>query len=410
MEGVLTWPRVSSLKRMGVPVGVLSLGIALGWVSWGLSDEIWALCFLLIFPIIWGLSGSRISAWALSLGYFLGASRGLPAGAVAFFGEGSPHWWGVAMWVGASVIQSIPFAISWSPSRPRRAIGFLVALLIFTLPPLGIIGWVNPLSAAGALFPGAGWLGLLMTLALFASLAQGRWALLAPAALLGAVLNFAAKDLENPVPAGWVAEDTYFSNLWNGGANLASQRLSSLSRAQWLSERITELPPNTNLVLPETLLGRWDGVLEAMLAMPEQELREKGSRVLVGAEIDNGLGGYKNALLILGNVEGESRYAIQSMPVPISMWKPWAKDGADADFSSKGKTIEVGRDRISASICYEQLVGFSGLRIMLDKPDLIVAVSNVWWATASNIPLIQQQSISAFARLFNVPVLVSRNS
>jgi hypothetical protein len=410
MEGVLIWPRTNTLKRMSVPVGILSLGMTLGWVSWGLSDKIWPLCSLLIFPVIWGLSGSRKGAWAFCLGYFLGASRGLPAGAVVFFGDESPEWWGVAMWVGASVIQSIPFGILWSPSRLRRAFGLLFALIIFTLPPLGIIGWVNPLTAAGALFPGAGWLGLLICLALYAFLAQGRWIVLAPAVLLAAGLNFAAKDLANTAPVGWIAQDTHFSNLWNGGANLASQRLSSLSRAQWLLETMAELPENTNLVLPETLLGRWDGVLEAMLAMSEQALREKGSRVLVGAEMANGLGGYKNGLLVLGNSEGESRSATQSMPVPISMWKPWATDGADADFTGKGSSIVVGQVRISASICYEQLVGFSALRLMLDKPDLIVAVSNVWWATASNIPMIQQQSIKAFARLFNVPVLISRNT
>jgi predicted amidohydrolase len=111
----------------------------------------------------------------------------------------------------------------------------------------------------------------------------------------------------------------------------------------------------------------------------------------------------------LGAKAGEDRAAIQSIPVPITMWKPWAEDGAVADLLGRGNTIEVSGLRVGVAICYEQLLSFSLLRIMLDTPTVLAAVSNVWWASASTIPIIQQQTVNAFGRLFGVPVISARN-
>ena len=385
-------------------------GVAIGWCSWGSSEQIWPLFLVCLFPLAWGAATSRFLAWALSIGYFMGAARGLPAGAVAFFGEGSPQWWGLAMWLGSSLLQSAPFALFWSKSRKRRAWGFIAAILLTVLPPLGIIGWVNPISIAGLLFPAWAWLGLVGTMGLFYVLVQRHWVGVLLIAVLAASANFAAKDLKAIPPAGWGAQDTQFSNMWSGGANYASQLMSSMERARWLSNYIDQLPEGQTVVLPETLLGRWDGVIEARLSHSIGLLTAKGSKVLVGAEMANETGGYRNALVVLGAEAGQKAMAVQSLPVPVSMWKPWADDGAEADFLGRGNTIQVGKHVLSASICYEQLISYSVLRLMADRPDLIAAVSNVWWASSTNIPKIQQQSISAYGRLFNVPVLVARNT
>lgn len=390
--------------------GSFGAGLAIGWVCWGESQQLWMLIFALLLPICWALCVSRPQIFVLSLGYFMAGARGLPAGAVAFFGPDAPQWWGVVMWFSASVLWSIPFALFWSHAKYRRAWGFLAALLATSIPPIGIVGWISPLSVAGVLFPGSAWYGLIGCLAIFFFLVQGQYMALIPAFALALGLNFAAKDFERKHPPTWEAANTQFSNMWSAGTGYASQRLASMERTQWLVNRIEQLPAGSVLVLPETLLGRWDGIIEAMLADAERSLAAKGSRVLVGAEMDNRQGGYQNVLVVLGAQEGESRLAIQSLPVPISMWKPWASDGAEADFMGRGNTITVGNQRVGVSICYEQLVIFSVLRLMLDRPDLIAAVSNVWWARATNIPDIQEQSISAFARLFNIPVISARNT
>lgn len=402
----------NSLTRTKLIRGVsaFAVGLSIGWLGWGMDERIWHLGVLIALPICWGLTTTRASGWALCLGYFMAGTRGLPVGAVAFFGENSPPWWGVAMWLSASLLLSAQFGLFWSRDLTRRAWGFLAALLVTSLSPLGIIGWVSPITVAGVLFPGGAWLGLLGCLVLFFFLASRNYRVWAFGLILAVGANFAAKDLERSAPSGWSAKDTYFSGMWSGGSNQASQLLASMERTQWLAGMIEQIGPGQTVVLPETLLGRWDGVIEGMLTGAEKSLKSKGSIVLVGAEVANGNGGYKNALIALGAREGEARHAVQSLPVPISMWKPWANDGADADFRGLGNTISVGHYTVGASICYEQLVLFSVLRLMLDAPDVIAAVSNVWWASDSNIPQIQHQSIAAFARLFNIPVLFASNT
>lgn len=387
----------------------LIIGICIGWIAWGLNGQIWQLGILILLPFCWGSMSSRRSAWLLSLGYFLAGTRGLPAGAVAFFGDNSPSWWGVAMWLCASLMLSAPFYLFWSRRQLRRAWGFIAAVLVTTLPPLGIIGWVSPLSVAGLLFPDGAWFGLVCCVLLFFFLVAKNYRVLSLAFVVAAAANLITNDAERAAPPGWEGQDTHFSGVWSAGANQASQLLASMERAKWLSNFIETVPPGQTVVLPETILGRWDGLIEALLHEAESDLIKNGSRVLVGAELANGHGGYKNAMLVLGANEHEQRQAVQSMPVPISMWKPWASDGAEADFLGRGNSIKVGPYQLGVSICYEQLVMFSMLRLMLDEPDIIAAISNVWWATQSNIPVIQKQSIGALSRLFNVPVLFARN-
>lgn len=399
-----------SRSQLLLGVGAFGIGLAIGCISWGRNEQIWQLSILIFLPLCWGMAGSRVRAWALSFGYFLAGTRGLPTGAIAFFGENSPAWAGIALWLGACLALSVPYYIFWSRDVLRRAFGFMAAVLVTALPPLGIIGWVSPLSLAGVLFPNGAWLGLSCCLILFFFLIRRNYYALGLFLILAITANFIAKDSVRSAPLEWEGRDTYFSGVWNGGANQAAQLLSSIERAKWLVTEIELIPPGVTVVLPETLLGRWDGLTEVILKDAEISLKERDSRVLVGAELANGEGGYKNALIVLGANENEQRLAVQSMPVPISMWKPWAIDGADADLLGRGNTIKVGPYQVGSSICYEQLVLFSMLRLMLDKPDVIAAVSNVWWARESNIPIIQQQSIGALSRLFNVPVISAKNT
>lgn len=386
----------------------LLVGAAVGWMSWGRGESLGGLVNLLVLPLLWGVTRSRWEGFALMLAYYAAGARGLPGGAVVFFGDEAPHWWGLGMWLAASVVLSAPFALCWSRIPARRMVGFVFALLVSLAPPLGIVGWLNPLSVAGLLFPACGWVGLALTLALFVGLMRQKAGLLIGLSFAVAVANV-SMHREAHIHDGWLGFDTSFSKLSSAGADQATQYLSSMRRIEWLEDVIGEMPSNATLVLPETLIGRFDGVAETMLAHAEGVLTAKNSKVLVGAELPQDGGRYKNAVVVLGAKEHEDRAASQSIPVPISMWKPWALDGAEADLLGRGNTILVGGLRVSVSVCYEQLLAYSLLRVMADKPDVIVAVSNVWWARSTNIPQIQTQSVRAFARLFHVPVVSAKN-
>lgn len=387
----------------------MAAGAFIGWISWGQGESFWGLLGVLALPLMWGASGSRWEGLTLMLAYYSSGARGLPSGAVVFFGDMAPHWWGLAMWLAASVVLSLPFALFWASAPDKRAIGFLMGLFACLLPPLGIFGWLNPLSVAGLLFPSAGWVGLAMTVAVFLALAR-RWrVLLIGLALTGAVLNAGATHGAASAPARWLGFDTSFSKLSGADADQASQFLGSEQRIEWLRRIVADMPGDATLVLPETVIGRFDGVAQALLEEAEGELVSKNSRVLVGAELPLASGRYRNAVVVLGARQHEDRVAIQGIPVPISMWKPWANDGAEADLLARSNTIAVDGVRVGVSVCYEQLLAYSLLRLMADKPDVIATVSNVWWARSTNIPMIMFQSAHAFARLFNVPVVSAKN-
>lgn len=395
-----SWLRISLAYAAGASVGAL---------AWGRSENIGSLALLLALPALWRLLKLRCEGFALMLAYYMAGARHLPNDVSVFFGDAAPPWMGIAMWVGTSVLLGLPFALFWSAKPTKRALGFVVAVLVSIPPPLGIVGWLNPLSVAGAIFPAAGWFGLAMTVILLFILAASNKVL--PLSLVAAVviINGMATPPSERAPAHWHGFDTSFSGLASGGADQASQYLSAMQRIEWLKTVIADMPSGVTLVLPETILGRYDGVVKMLLGESQAELRAKGSRVLVGAELPLATGQYKNSVLVLGATLNDDQVASQGIPVPAGMWKPWADDGAKADFLATENTITVDGRRIGVSICYEQLLAYSLLRLMADKPEIITAVSNVWWARPTSIPRIQSQSVHAFAKLFNVPVVVAKN-
>lgn len=400
--------RMGCLGRgLARPAACLLLGGMTGWFAWGQGDSLARLAAVLLLPVVMGFARSRGEALALMLGYFAAGARGLPGGAVVFFGDTAPGWWGVAMWAAASALLGAPYALLWHADLPRRALGFVIATLVCVVPPLGIVGWLNPISVAGLLFPSWGWAGLAVTLLAFAALASRRIFGIAVCGVAMVLANFGEKPAVAPV--GWLGFDTSFARLSSAGTDQASQWLASMRRIEWVRRAAAAMPPGATLVLPETLLGRYDGVAQTLLAGPDAELKSKRARVLVGAELPLPGGQYQNALIVLGAQEGDGRAAIQGVPVPISMWKPWADDGARADLLARDSVIVVGQLRTAVAVCYEQLLTYSMLMLMARTPDVIVASSNVWWANATSIPDIQRQSVRAFARLFHVPAVFARN-
>jgi hypothetical protein len=402
-------PNLTHLRLRIWVLAALIAGAAIGFVAWGVTTDLRTLLVVCLLPVAWRVMPSRWAASALMMGYFAAGARGLPRGAVVFFGDTAPVWWGGAMWLGVCVCLSAPFALCWTRGR-WRGLGFVAGLSACAVPPLGIVGWLSPMTAAGVLFPGRGWLGLALTVTAFGLIA-GHLALRGIVTLIvAAAFANAAAPTPARAPERWLGFDTSFARLSSAGSAYASQLLASMDRIQWLNQVADQMPANAVLVLPETLLGRFDGVAEGLLSQTQAALAAKHSRVLAGAELP-GLGeSYGNALVVLGAQPNEDRAAIQGIPVPISMWRPWATDGASADLLGRGGVITVMGKRVAVSVCYEQLLTFSLLQSMSARPDVLVTVSNVWWANSTNIPTIQAQSVRAYARLFNVPVVSAKNT
>ena len=418
LSGPIGVLRAVCSRRMAMSLGcsvVMSLvvGGAVGWLAWGRGTGLVSLLWILVLPLAWGRSSSRLSVFAWTLGYYLAAARGLPGGTAVFFGEGGGFAGvGWVMWVGVSGVLSLPFLLIWTRAQGwARGWRFLVAACVSSVPPLAFIGWVSPLAVAGVMFPGMGFFGLVLCLGLFVALAVLNWRAVLGLLLAGLIVNSVVWSSGNVLtPSGWQGVDTSFPHLSSGGADQAGQVLVAMQRVAWVAEFAKTVPAGSVRVLPETILGSFNAVGEMSLQATKEALALRGSRVLVGAELEQADGRYVNGLLVLGAEEGESHFLAQNIPVPYAMWQPWSSEGAVGNVFGVDNVALVGGQRVASVICYEQLLSFSLLQVMLAKPDVVVAVSNVWWVSGPSIPAIQAQFVSAYARLFGVGVVFSRNS
>jgi apolipoprotein N-acyltransferase len=384
----------------------LTAGGALCGFAWGHEGLAWLAGLAALVPLLWSLAGSRSWAGAIALAYYLAASRGLPFGAGIFFAESAPARFSWALWLAAGVVNALPWLLLWSPTPRRQAWTLPAALALTALPPIGFIGWVNPLTAAGFLFPGAGFVGVACLVAGLIFVVLRRWTATAIVACVAMVTNAIAAQAK---PAEWVAawsgHDTNFARLQTATAP------SFLAEGQRVAQVLMlahQLEPGHVLVLPETVLPRvrqGNDFAATMLTDVSAQLRAKDSALLVGSEIAVSGGPIRNVLVALGDDSGP---LVQRVPVPIGMWRPWEADTIAANPFGNGIGQVAGR-RVAYAICYEQLLTFPILISLAHHPDLIVGAANDWWARDTSIPAIQGQALDAWGRLFGVPVIRSTN-
>lgn len=388
------------------------VGGSIGLIAWGWDAAWYRLVGLLLLPLAWGWAGSRFKASILILAYFLCGARGLPEGATVFFGEDAPPWFGWTLWLGLSTILTIPFAVLWSPSARARAWGVLAAMGVAVVPPLGVIGVLSPVAVTGVLFPGLGWFGMALGLFLMGALAGHYWRVVSVVSALAVAVNALVlwvEPAENSTT--WAGMDTHFSRLSSGGHEDAGQFLDAQRRVDVIKDMAKAIPPGHVVVFPETVLGTLDGISQYALLDTETELSARGSRLLVGAEVGGVRGGKsQNVVVVLGAKSGEDRLAVQGIPAPFAMWRPWAEDGFAANVFGHANVIRVADSKAAFLVCYEQVLAYSVLWAMSRSPDLLVGVSNIWWARTTSIPAIQRQMMGSFARLFGVGLVISRNN
>ena len=157
------------------------------------------------------------------------------------------------------------------------------------------------------------------------------------------------------------------------------------------------------VVLPETAAGRWTKPNQTLWNKALAGVKEK--IVITGAEILNKTG-YENVLLQLGNT-GKILY-LQRMPAPFTMWRFWDKTGCKA-YWFENPVVDLNQHKIAPLICYEVFLVYPVLQSMLYKPDIVVAVGNMWWAKKTNIPALFKCYAQAWARLFDKSLVSAVN-
>jgi len=368
----------------------------LGWSGYAL-----ALPAAIAFPALWSLARSRRTAGLVSAAYFLAASRGLPQGVATFYQ--SDIWPGLLLWLGASGGFVFVHAMLWSPRSDRwRALRYVIAMILMVLPPFGIVGWAHPITAAGILVPGWGWIGLAAVAAGLAIMTT-RYRPAAAMALVGFWLWSAAFWTAPEIGLGWQGVDLQLGNSLG--------RDNSLDRHRDLAATLRDQrrPATTFMLLPESALGFWTSSVERLW---RRELAGSDVSLVAGAAVVDPEG-YDNVLVRVSKDDSEVLYR-ERMPVPGSMWQPWLpllgkSGGARANFFAN-PVVTVGGLRVAPLICYEQLIVWPVLQSMLHDPDLVVAVGSDWWTKGTAIIGIQRASAVAWARLFGKPLVMSFNT
>ncbi|NTB87804.1 conjugal transfer protein TraB [Agrobacterium tumefaciens] len=383
-----------SPRNLAISAAFVAGGVVTGAIGW--SGHALALPIGVAFPALWAFAPSRTVAALVAAAYFLGASRGLPVGTSIFYGQQLAI--GISFWLAASILFVIVHAVLWtSKGGWRRPLRYAVAAFLMSVPPFGITGWASPITAAGILFPGWGWYGLAVMAAGLVIMTTKYWP--TAALVLGGFYAWSATSWTAPtVPDGWAGINTQFRFTTAGQYADYAQHLETIGMVRQAAAQGASV-----VVLPESAFGLWSRTTESLW---RRELTGLDLRVVGGAAVVDPTG-YDNTMMELTPNASQVLYR-QRMPVPVSMWQPWATGGAHAQIFGN-PYVMVGGKRAAPLICYELLLVWPVLQSMMYEPDMIVAVGNGWWTGGSNIVSILKASGEAWASLFDIPLIMAFN-
>lgn len=326
--------------------------------------------------------------------WYTGALASLPFVWMGFFGSA---WGWVALPV-LVVVLALPAAIA-----PRRspALGMALAIALASVPPLGFIGMGSPILLAGALFPGAGWWGLGLTLAALAlSASKAKLAVVAQMVVLG----WGLAHLQAPAPTApdlaWAAT-TYFGEG-------APDDLNAMYDVQDEAKRMTTEALNAGaklIVLPEGTNKLWSAGEAYYWGTVTDLAKEKGATVLLGVYTDTMEPDRVDGVVDL--TTGELYPA--SIAVPFGMWAPWRGRGNFPLHLGATRTIPTSLGQTAYMVCYEELLPWPlAMQMTGNRPALVVSLANQWfgkgWILRS-----QERGAELQARLWGLPLLRALN-
>lgn len=337
---------------------------------------VWTLGLAALIPIIVFTRRCRADAAAAVLLYY-GAASWSAVGCARSFWSSPPL--AAVTWLAATLLLSLPWITLWSATKSQICWRAPLSMLIGAVPPFGLIGWANPLTAAGALFPGTSWFGL----AAVAFLASLPLKVVAVAALAANLIH-----TQPTPPSGWSAIDT--------NVNTAARLVDPVADFHAVRQIQTAAAEASSafLLAPESAVIRWN---EATA-----EFIEPRATLLLGTTLSDN----RNVLLAVGQHTGTF---VQRNPVPFARWKPFGgPDNTSLRFTGPA-TMPIAGHRAAVLICYEQLLTWPILQSALENPTIILGIANNYWCRGTRVPQAQQSCTRAWARIFNLPFLTATN-
>jgi len=395
-------------------------------------------------PIVCLLPGSRKAAFESTLGYYTAGLWPMISGLQRYIGSSASPPIPFAIWLFAATLLSLGWTVAWTDRTTEYIWRVPLAFVATTIPPLGIIGFISPLTAAGYLYPSTSWAGLAATALLPGVLlaARGmalrrRFAAVCLAFVICgslAISGRARTSVEAATLPGWVGVNTHFGDV--------SQPFRDYGAAAFIQEKAAESPARV-LIFPEFIVPRWSEATEAFWRRTLDRCRKRGQVLVIGAGLpssarmkyygpafnfasaisalesrdSSSLGtihasaplspeSVDNALILLGASSGK---LYQRVPVPIGMWRPFSNVSVPLRLNGPG-VIEIDHQRAAVLICYEEMLSFPVLVSMLDHPTAIIGISNSFWFDETTIPQYQAAALRSWARLFRLPLFMAVNS
>ena len=359
----------------------------------------------IVLPILWKEARTRKQVITLFLSYYLVGSHSLQGSAYAFFGEGDyANAMSLFVWIGSSILNATPFAMLWQQNTrpPHSGLRFAAAVALATLPPIGIVGWLNPLLAAGTVQPGLGiWSVLIGASILTIIAATGRRSAPFIVFCLAWSLLPTSTNANKQIPENWVG----IVSQWGKPPENASEELV---RRNLIRNAVDdEFAKGAAVVfLPENIAGRWSESHQIFYRTYFNHWLEAGKTLAIGATTSKD-GYLLNSLVIMSRAD--TTVFSSRQVVPISMWKPWSGDSYYINWFGPD-SIKINDTMVLTSLCYEDfLFPLALIGYLKSSPTIILSTANAWWAGNSGEVEMQKLHIETTAKVLGLPLIRTIN-
>lgn len=342
---------------------------------------------VLLLPLIVVVAETRREACISLMSYFLTAALILPKALVDYRGDKL----GVVLvlvWIACASIPAGIWVMCWDTRFRNRVRNAVIAILVFAIPPLGVIGVLNPLSGLGTVFPHTGLSGIATYISVFllVSFKYDRTALALIAGLYS--LSWA---MAGPIEKSrWHGVTTSYEIEPNDAAFEVYDRL--------LSE-LSVLGPHRHLVYPEGFLNSVTVPDVSALVFQNPWVES----AVFGFEPSRGVNG-----VIYLEKNGRSIFYPQRQPIPITMWSPGSESHYSANWFAK-PVIRVRDRTIAPIVCYEVLLVWPVVTSIVYGADDMIVVTNVKWDTTGRIERLIRAVSYSWKQLFRVPAAIAIN-
>ena len=376
---------------------LFAVAAALGGAGWGGRPSLH--CFALLFPFLYLQSRRRLDALS-ALFYYAAATWAVIPGSEAFFRTAKNPIFPILIWAALSGLGLAPWILFYS--RRSLTVSAVAALSVLAIPPLSLVTVAHPLIAAGDWYPGTRWGGLCLPILLI--LGYRRLGHLAVVAILIGASIATHAVYERPGPDPHIV--AIHTDL--GRVPLRDPSGTATEKQEASIQRIALAHPDTLLILPESVLPNWSPMHEARWASTFALLRERHTGLLIGTTIPiPNTEANRNVLLSRGFTERLSY--VQRVPVPLGMWRFGEDHGGFPLMLRFPSTIRVWGRRAGVLLCYEQLIVWPAIETLAQNPELLIAPSNIYWASKTTIPANQHLAAQDWADLWAIPLYEASN-